>query len=278
MKLIADAGSTKTDWIVTNNSLITKQIKTKGINPFYQTESDIIQLISTEIKSQIDEIEINEIYFYGAGCTTEKQPIVANALKASFTNAKIEVDSDLLAAARALCGHSEGIACILGTGSNSCFYNGENITQNTPPLGFILGDEGSGAYLGKTLVSDFLKRQMPDNIADLFANKYRLTTKEAVENVYRQPLPNRYLAQFTPFLSENIAEPYCYNLVFDAFITFFARNIVHYPDFHTLPIAFTGSVAYHFADVLEVAAYEFGLNFSHITQAPIDGLAEFHKG
>ena len=278
MKLIADAGSTKTDWIVTNNSLITKQIKTKGINPFYQTESDIIQLISTEIKSQIDEIEINEIYFYGAGCTTEKQPIVANALKASFTNAKIEVDSDLLAAARALCGHSEGIACILGTGSNSCFYNGENITQNTPPLGFILGDEGSGAYLGKTLVSDFLKRQMPDNIADLFANKYRLTTKEAVENVYRQPLPNRYLAQFTPFLSENIAEPYCYNLVFDSFIAFFARNIVHYPDFCTLPIAFTGSVAYHFADVLEVAAYEFGLNFSHITQAPIDGLAEFHKG
>ena len=277
MKLIADAGSTKTDWIVTNNSLITKQIKTKGINPFYQTESDIIQLISTEIKSQIDEIEINEIYFYGAGCTTEKQPIVANALKASFTNAKIEVDSDLLAAARALCGHSEGIACILGTGSNSCLYDGKNIIQNTSPLGFILGDEGSGAYLGKTLVSDFLKRQMPDNIADLFANKYRLTTKEAVENVYRQPLPNRYLAQFTPFLSENIAEPYCYNLVFDSFIAFFARNIVHYPDFRTLPIAFTGSVAYHFADVLEVAAYDFGLNFSHIAQAPIDGLAEFHK-
>ena len=276
MKLIADAGSTKTDWIVTNNLLITKQIKTKGINPFYQTESDIIQLISTEIKSQIDEIEINEIYFYGAGCTTEKQPIVANALKASFTNAKIEVDSDLLAAARALCGHSKGIACILGTGSNSCLYDGKNIIQNTSPLGFILGDEGSGAYLGKTLVSDFLKRQMPDNIADLFANKYRLTTKEAVENVYRQPLPNRYLAQFTPFLSENIAEPYCYNLVFDSFIAFFARNIVHYPDFRTLPIAFTGSVAYHFADVLEVAAYDFGINFSHIAQAPIEGLVEFH--
>lgn len=275
MKLIAEAGSTKTDWILTDNNNIVKRKKTRGINPFYQTSDDISRLIEKELMPE-NPNEISEIYFYGAGCTTEKQPIVANALKASFTNAKIEVASDLLAAARALCGHSEGIACILGTGSNSCFYNGANIIQNTPPLGFILGDEGSGAYLGKTLVSDFLKRQMPDNIAELFADKYQLTTKEAVENVYRQPLPNRYLAQFTPFLSENIAEPYCYNLVFDSFIAFFARNIVHYPDFRTLPIAFTGSVAYHFADVLEVAAYDFGLNFSHIAQAPIEGLVEFH--
>lgn len=276
MKLIAEAGSTKTDWILTDNNNIVKRKKTRGINPFYQTAEDITCLIEKELMPETPN-DISQIYFYGAGCTAEKQPIVAAALKTIFTNAKIEVASDLLAAARALCGHSEGIACILGTGSNSCFYNGENITQNTPPLGFILGDEGSGAYLGKTLVSDFLKRQMPDNIAELFADKYQLTTKEAVENVYRQPLPNRYLAQFTPFLSENIAEPYCYNLVFDSFIAFFARNIVHYPDFRTLPIAFTGSVAYHFADVLEVAAYDFDLNFSHIAQAPIEELVEFHK-
>lgn len=277
MKLIADAGSTKVDWILINNNHTVDKKRTNGINPFYQTADMISQLIKSELPFATDSASVKEVYFYGAGCIPEKQPIVSSALKSVFASATIEVDSDLLGAARALCGHSEGIACILGTGSNSCLYNGKNITQNTPPLGFILGDEGSGAFLGKALVSDFLKRQMPDNIAELFADKYQLTTKEAVENVYRQPLPNRYLAQFTPFLSENIAEPYCYNLVFDAFITFFARNIVHYPDFRTLPIAFTGSVAYHFADVLEVAAYDFGLNFSHITQAPIDGLAEFHK-
>lgn len=277
MKLIADAGSTKVDWILINNNHIVDKKRTNGINPFYQTADMISQLIKSELPFATDSASVKEVYFYGAGCIPEKQPIVSSALKSVFASATIEVDSDLLGAARALCGHSEGIACILGTGSNSCLYNGKNITQNTPPLGFILGDEGSGAFLGKALVSDFLKRQMPDNIAKLFTEKYHLNAKEAVENVYRQPLPNRYLAQFTPFLSENIAEPYCYNLVFDAFITFFARNIVHYPDFRTLPIAFTGSVAYHFADVLEVAAYDFGLNFSHITQAPIDGLVEFHK-
>ena len=277
MKLIADAGSTKADWILINNNHTVDKKRTNGINPFYQTADMISQLIKSELPFATDSASVKEVYFYGAGCIPEKQPIVSSALKSVFASATIEVDSDLLGAARALCGHSEGIACILGTGSNSCLYDGTNITQNTPPLGFILGDEGSGAFLGKALVSDFLKRQMPDSIAELFADKYHLTAKEAVENVYRQPLPNRYLAQFTPFLSGNIAEPYCYNLVFDAFIAFFARNIVHYPDYHTLPIAFTGSVAYHFADVLEVAAYDFGLNFSHIAQAPIESLVEFHK-
>ncbi len=277
MKLIVDAGSTKTDWIFTDNSLKTKELKTQGINPVYQTSDEIVQMLTHELLPDCEAHEVQKIHFYGAGCTAERRPALQTALQSIFTNAEIEVESDLMAAARALCQHNSGIACILGTGSNSCFYDGENIAQNTSPLGYILGDEGSGASLGKQLVSDVLKRQLPEHLAEAFAEKYQLTAAQTIERVYRQPFPNRYLAQFAPFLAEHIAEPYCYNLVFDSFIDFFARNIVHYPDFRELPIAFVGSVAHHFADVLEVAAYDFGLNFSLITQSPIKGLLQYHE-
>ncbi len=277
MKLIVDAGSTKTDWIFTDNYLKIKELKTQGINPFYQTSDEIVKMLTSELLPHCNAHEVQQIYFYGAGCTLERRSVVQTALQTIFENAKIEVESDLMAAARALCQHNQGIACILGTGSNSCFYDGEKIVQNTSPLGYILGDEGSGATMGKQLVSDVLKRQLPEHVAEAFAEKHQLTATEAVERVYRQPFPNRYLAQFVPFLAEHIAEPYCYNLVFDSFNDFFTRNIVHYPDFREQPIAFVGSVAHHFADVLEVAAYDFGLNFSHIAKSPIEGLLQYHE-
>lgn len=277
MELIVDAGSTKSEWLLTDNYLTLNTLRTPGINPFFQTQSNIEQLIATHIAPHIDTQNIRAVHFYGAGCTPKQKSIVVDALQSSFAQAQCEVHSDLLGAARALLQHEQGIACILGTGSNSCLYNEGEIALNISPLGFILGDEGSGAHLGKQLVADHLKHQMPEHLSENFAEQYPMTQEQIVAKVYKEPFPNRFLAQFAPFLSANITEPYCYNLVFDGFLAFFVRNIAQYPHYKELPVAFVGSVAHHFADVLEVACYDFGLNFHHIERSPLEGLQRYHQ-
>ena len=198
MILIADSGSTKTDWCIGSSFTI----QTKGINPFHQSEEVIQQILTNELLPQMpEEVLIDAIYFYGAGCTPEKSPIIQRTLSHCFPQCTIEVNSDLLGAARALCGKSPGIACILGTGSNSCFYDGQQITSNVSPLGYILGDEGSGAVLGKRLVGDCLKKQLPEHICHSFLDTFGLTPAQIIEKVYRQPQANRFLASLTPFLS-----------------------------------------------------------------------------
>jgi len=276
MLLIADSGSTKTQWCLVNEGEIIKQIFTKGINPFYQSESEIKSEIELTLLPELLGEKIDRICFYGAGCSfPDKKMVVSNALGFHFRDVMIEVYSDLLAAARSLFGVEKGIACILGTGSNSCYYDGVQIVENVSPLGFVLGDEGSGAVLGKTLVADCLKNQLSEELKAKFFVRYNLTPAEILEAVYKKPFPNRFLAQFTPFLSENIANSLIYNIVYDGFLAFLKRNVMQY-ELEGLKIGVVGSVGYYMKDVLSKAALDSGLTVDYIVQSPMSGLIKYH--
>ena len=276
MILIADSGSTSTNWVLVEHGKSIQSLFTPGINPFYQTPEEIAGEIAT-LTLNVKPSSVKAIYFYGAGCVADKIEMVKQAIAQSFTQSQIYVESDLVAAARGLLQHEAGIACILGTGSNSCFYDGKNIVSNVSPLGFILGDEGSGAVLGKKFIADCLKNQLPEELKNKFLATFGLTANDIINHVYRKPFPNRYLAQFTPFLAENMAEPAIYNLIFDSFTDFFVRNVMQYPNFEEYPISFVGSIAYYFKDILEVVAFELGITLGEIKQSPLEGLVAFHS-
>lgn len=277
MIMIADSGSTKTTWCVVENSVMIKQIVTPGINPFYQTTGEIQELIMTSLYSETKSYKIDKIFFYGAGCAfQDKKETVMDALKYFYNEANIEVESDLLGTARALFQNHKGIACILGTGSNSCYYDGTQIVQNVSPLGYILGDEGSGASMGKQLIADCLKHQLPDWLEEKLLDEYELTPAMVIESVYLKPFPNRFLASFTPFLLEHLEEPSIFNLVYDSFDAFFTRNVMYY-DLENIEVGFIGSVAYHFRDTLEIVASERDIQISQILLEPMKGLVEFHS-
>jgi len=276
MILIADSGSTKTHWCLVDKGKVVSEIFTDGINPFYQNELEIIALLDSQLIPELPESSIEQIFFYGAGCSfPEKKLLVSQALVRSFSNAMIEIQSDLLAAARSLFQHDKGIACILGTGSNSCYYDGNEIVQNVSPLGYILGDEGSGAVLGKLLIADCLKNQLPEWIAEKLLDEYELTPAIILENVYKKPFPNRFLAKFTPFILEHIVEPSIFNLVYDSFDAFLVRNVMQYP-LEDIEVGFVGSIAHYFRETLEIVASERGIMISEITQNPMDGLFRYH--
>ncbi len=277
MILLADSGSTKTDWGLVENGKLVKRLRTSGMNPFQMSEEAITEEIKTHLVPELPGTVLDEVHFYGAGCTKEKQPIVERALRANLTiNGECEVASDMLGAARGICGHKPGIACILGTGSNSCSYDGKNLVKNVSPLGFILGDEGSGAVLGKLLVGDVLKNQMPEAITKRFFEKYKLTSAEIIDRVYRQPKPNTFLASFVPFLEENIDEPKIYNLVKESFRSFLRRNVMQYEGWQTLPIGFNGSIAKIYKKPLLEALEEEGMHLGRIIQAPMEAMVEYH--
>ncbi len=281
MKLIADCGSTKIDWCALTDGKVTKQVFTLGMNAVMLTEEEIRQRISDQLIPELGELadKITEVYFYGAGCiSAEVCGNVARAIRANLPAAKIvEVYTDLLAAARALCGHNPGIACIMGTGSNSCLYDGEAIASNVSPLGFILGDEGSGAVLGKLFLGDVLKKQLPAEICARFLEEYDLNLLTIIARVYREPQANRFLASVTPFLSKNIDVPEIHALVLNAFRAFFHRNIKQYTDYNKHTVNFIGSIAYYFADVLREAAKAEGCTVGKIVKSPMEGLIEFHS-
>ncbi len=276
IQLIADSGSTKTQWVLTNGSDILIETFTKGINPFFQDATSIAEEIKNGLIPMIDKNIPDKILFYGAGCAfPDKKKIVADGIQSNFTASQIFVESDLLGAARALLQHNEGIACILGTGSNSCYYDGKEIVQNVSPLGFILGDEGSGAVLGKTLVADILKNQLPDEIKTRFSEQYKMGAADILDKVYKQPFPNRFLASFAPFLSENIDHPDIRKMVLKNFEAFFVRNVLQYKK-PLLTVSFTGSVAVHFNSVLVEAAENLDLQIGKIEQSPLPGLIQYH--
>ncbi len=276
MRLIADSGSTKVDWRAIHSDGSVQEITTAGINPFFQTEEQIIYELQQHLLPDISAA-IKEIYFYGAGVSSpEKVQILQNCFRTVFPKARSNAYTDLLAAARALCGHKAGIACILGTGANSCFYDGENIVDNVPACGYILGDEGSGAVLGRKFISDYLKRQLPADITALFDQKYGLNYNSIIERVYRQPFPNRFLATFSVFLFENKTNPHINKLLKSSFEEFFMRNIIHY-DYKKYKVNLVGSVAYHYRDIIEEVAAENGIKIGTVLKSPIDGLVEYHK-
>ncbi len=275
MNLIADSGSTKTAWCVANHKECTQQLFTSGINPFYM---DALQ-IQEELRAlsvQINE-EINHIYFYGAGvASSTMSDLLCECFRQVFPTASTEAHTDLLGAARALCQHKPGIAGILGTGSNSCFYDGSFIADSVPPCGFILGDEGSGAALGKRLIADFLKRRLPTDLHEVFNNHFRLTKDEILEHVYRQAFPNRFLASFTNFLHEHQNHHYIHDLLYSSFDLFFTHNIMHY-QYLRYPLHLLGSVAFYFKDIISEAASNRNINIGKVEKNALPGLILYHK-
>jgi len=276
MILIADSGSTKTAWKLISPSGEVKDIKTEGINPFFRTEEDIYQELAQSLLPETGK-DIRQIYFYGAGIVNaDKGDIIRRALVRIYADAVVETYSDVLGSARALFGNQSGIACILGTGSNVCLYDGENITGGVSPLGFILGDEGSGAVMGRKLLGDYFKEIMPPNLRDEFTLRYKLTRDEVLNRVYRGEKPNQFLAQFTPFLAEHIGSDYCKEFIKQNFIEFFERNVCKLPNYKTYPIGFIGSVAWYFSSVLIPVANTYGFIEPIIIKDPIDGLEKYY--
>jgi len=217
------------------------------------------------------------VHFYGTGLSNQNNvKIIKAALKKVFTSAKIEINTDLLAAARALCGDKKGIACILGTGSNSCYYNGRKIIKNSPGIGYILGDEGSGAYMGKKLVQHYLYNTFDEDLKARFEKRFNTPMVEILENVYKKPLANRYLASFTIFLAENRGHYMVENIIEDAISEFFFNHIYKYRESWIYPINFIGSVAFGFRDILQELCGEYELEIGNILQKPMDGLIKYH--
>jgi len=278
MILIADCGSTKIDWCLVENGKVVNQIFTCGMNAVMLTEEEMANRIATELVPELKDAHIDAVYFYGAGCINDEVcGNVANAIRKNIPAKTIEVHTDLLAAARALCGHSAGIACILGTGSNSCYYDGEKICDNVSPLGYILGDEGSGAVLGKILLGDVLKNQLPKHLCEKFLTEFELDRMTIIRRVYKEPQGNRFLASVTPFLIRNIDEPSIHALVLNAFKAFFVRNVAQYEGYRDLKVNFIGSIAFYYKSVLEEAAAECGCTVGTIIKSPMQGLIEFHS-
>lgn len=276
MRLIADSGSTKAEWVVISDGTAGESLFSGGINPYFLSEKEITDLLNKEL-TLLSEIEVSSIWFYGTGCNTpDKNDIVRSALHRFFRTDDIFVGSDLLGAARSLCHDDPGIACILGTGSNSCYYDGTQIVSNVPALGFILGDEGSAAVMGRKLLSDILKKQLPQNVIDLFLETYNITQAEILDRVYRQPFPSRFLGSYTRFLSENIKIPELENIVVSSFDEFIVRNILQYPESAKCPVHFTGSIAYYFSKNLTECLGKYQLSRGKITASPMDELIKYH--
>ena len=280
MILIADSGSTKTDWCVVENGQPIQQISTKGINPFFQSEEEISNEIATSLLPQLKTNALDAVYFYGAGCGfPDKIAMVHRAItKHLQIKREVEVNTDMLAVAHGLCQHEGGIACIMGTGSNSCYYDGKQIVSNVSPLGFILGDEGSGAVLGKLLVGDILKNQMTPELKEKFLKQFGLTPADIIDHVYRKPFPNRFLASLSPFLAQNIDEPCIHALVLGSFKSFLKRNVMQYENFRNSKVHFIGSVAFYYKTILAEAAQEMNIQLGTIIKSPMEGLIKYHSG
>ena len=279
MILIADSGSTKTAWCLISGNQRVKDITTKGINPFYQTEEEIEAELKNTLCQEIGgENKINSVYFYGAGCADSQiNNKLAKTLQQVLKSDKAEVSSDMLGAARGIFKHQKGIACIMGTGSNSAYYDGDEIVKSIPAGGFIIGDEGSGAVLGKTLIADYIKNQMPENILAEFKKFYNGTYLDVVNHVYKQPFPNRWLANFTKFMYEKREDDYIHNMIVNSFTLFFNRNIKQFDSWKDMEVGFVGSIAYYFEKELKEAAQKCEITVSEIYQNPIEGLIEYHS-
>lgn len=277
MKIIADSGSTKTTWVLLMPDGTIKTLNAIGLNPLFVSSGKVKEIVSQTFTG-IDTGIVKAIYFYGAGCSSpDRCAIITNGLQAVFSNAQIETEHDMLGAARALFGNNKGIAIILGTGSNSCVYNGKDITENIPALGYILGDEGSGAFFGLQLIKDFLNNEMPKTLSEKFKETYHLDKDTIITSVYKDPFPNRYLAHFAPFLSQHIDNKYVSKMLTTGFDLFFKRHILPYPDYREYPLGCIGSVGYYLKDILKLVAQKYRLHITSIEKTPIEGLINFHK-
>ena len=277
MILIADSGNTKTDWCCIDGLDAVNSFSTSGLNALILPKDKVLSIFQSEVSEKTEGMSFSHIYFYGAGCIDASVKLkVEDALSKVFPNATVTVESDLLGAARSLCGDKPGIACIIGTGSNSCLYDGTEIVDNVPSLGYILGDEGSGAVLGRMLISDVMKGVLPESLVKKFQERYNLDPVTVVHRVYNESDANRFLASVTPFLLENIEEPAIHRLVLNAFKSVFTRNIMRYDNYKNKLINVTGSIGWYFKDVLHEAADAMDCSLGAISRAPMEGLVDYH--
>jgi N-acetylglucosamine kinase-like BadF-type ATPase len=278
MKLLADSGGTKTQWCGVSETFESEIITTIGLNPNFVSDNTIEEVLSSQVLPRLGKDEINEVWFYGAGCSGEvARKLVERAIKKVLAKASVKIQTDLTGAARGLLGRASGYICMIGTGSNSGYYDGDKITRNVPPLGFILGDEGSGAALGKKLLADYLRGIMPGDLSHEFRKRYGAEKDDVVNHVYSGVFPSRFIGSFVGFIKEYIAVEYCQNLVMTSFGEFIERNLRLYNTPGTTKIAVTGSVAWHFRDILENVFSKNGFTISVIAKEPIEGLINFHK-
>ncbi|MEG2337158.1 MAG: hypothetical protein RSC04_05405 [Bacteroidales bacterium] len=278
MLLLADSGSTKTDWCLISKSGDEKYFQTIGLNPYFVDESMVDEILSKELDPFFDKSKVEFVHFFGSGCANDsKKMVLQYSLEHFFSTAEVFVESDLIGAAQALCGKEKGLVCILGTGSSSCLYDGQNIIDRRPSLGYLLGDHGSAASLGLHLLSDFLHQDMPEHLQNAFAQECPYLTPDILDRVYKGPFPNRFLGGFAKFLFEHKEEMYAKNLVTKAFETFFEKQILRYPNFSAYPIHFVGSTAYWFSNLIHEVAQKNGLQIQQIVQRPMDGLKAYYK-
>ena len=279
MILIADGGSTKTNWCLINEAGRKIHFNTEGYNPYFAKQDYIENSLRTTLPDNLDASKLEEVYYYGAGCSTDaNKKIVSDAMQKVFVNAKINVDHDLLASCRALLGDEPGFAAILGTGTNTCLYDGKEITLNIDSLGYFLGDEGSGSYIGKRLLADYMKGFMPKGLSESFFIIYGLSNEDIFDNIYNKPLPNRFCASFSKFLYDfkTVYPEYAEDVVDTAFTAFFEKLVIKYPNYQKHLLNVVGSVGYSFRDRLSVVADKYEMGVGKIIRSPIDDLVEYH--
>lgn len=277
VKLIADSGATKAEWCLLQNGR-KRTLFTQGISPYFLTTAQITEILQKELLPKLKKTVVGEIYYYGTGCANPvNAKSVKNAISNVFKKTKIEVTHDLMGAARALCGRKKGIACILGTGSNSCYFDGKKIVKNSPGLGYVLGDEGSGAYLGKKVIQYYLYGTFDEELRGRFDLTYTTNKAEILENVYKKPLPNRYLAGFAKFLADNRGHYMIENIIEDGLNDFFFNHLCKYRETWTMPVHFAGSVAFGFKDVLQQLCNSYEFELGRVMKNPMEGLIEYHS-
>lgn len=278
--LIADSGSTKTDWLLTGEGLPSVTFQSAGMNPFYQSRQEMAITLDTEVVPKLTN-RVDDVFFYGAGCADEAtgKPVRDAIANIVSVESRIEVASDMLGAARGLCGKEPGLACILGTGANNAFYNGSEIVRSIGSLGFWLGDEGSGSYLGKTLVVHFLQNELPEDLHRSFTQAYpEINRLSVLDHAYKKPFPNRYFASFSGFLSENRQHAFVQHLIRKAFDLFVEKYILKHAEATMHPVHFTGSIAYYYQDLLRESLAGHRLMAGRIVRSPLAGLGEYHLG
>jgi glucosamine kinase len=274
--LIADSGATKCEWCLLSPKR--KTILTQGMSPYFLDEKDMTGLLEKELNPFLPMKNISEVFFYGTGCANKKNAsTVKKALEKNFPSAAVTVNHDLFGAARSLCGHEKGIACILGTGSNSCFYDGKKIIRNSPGLGYVLGDEGSGAYLGKKVLQYYLYDVFDEGLKARFDLAYTTNAEEILENVYKKPLPNRYLAGFTRFLADNREHYMIENIIEDGLNDFFHTHLSRFKETSTCPVHFTGGVSFVFQDIIRQLCEDYNFKQGKILKNPMEGLIAYHQ-
>lgn len=280
MILIADSGGSKTDWRFIRKDNTIGQAHSPGFNPYYQPIGDLTKSIQDVLLPALNHAAdpVKKIYFYGSGVSSEKnQKSIQDTFLHFFPGAYVEIGWDLLAAARALCGREPGIACIMGTGSNSCLYDGEKIVENVANLGWILADEGSGANIGKKFLIDYLRKKMPATLAEQFRARFPFSREEFLEKIYQQEKPSAFLASFSKFIFQHLKEAYCYKLVYESFAEFYENNVMQYPGYKDLKVHFVGSIGFYYSDLLRQVANDKGITVKNILEGPIAGLTLYHS-